>query len=436
MKRVFLGFVVLAGLVSISKGAGAGTNRWQSVVLWSNEVLSAKLLYLPKASLADEDCMSLEFDNKSGTMLDVAQAYLNLDGNRTDITTGKAVSSGGITGGVSYIGKLSPGITTVTGYVFKCASANLGLPPRGGFHLDAVAIGDARLSDGRVFATPKQGVKFSFEWLYPNPTEVESMKTRFKELLAHPDNQFASGYRLDALAKVQEVGDSVSFDELLPALKSRSWVDGKDAIMTIIGRRFQNEPGVIAYFVEQLSRADGDAFFSFPREVWQNPVFIEPLVKRYEKYGNDGMELLQLRPAWITNQQTVARLSAALLQRHPVLDRNVAELSGSDLNDWSSAVPDAGIIGDTNFLKWLKPALDDKRIIPDPVSKYVDSRPKLPWTPRVCDSAVGAILMILDGDSWSAFKLAGIKGIRTKEEYYAAHDKVIANLKERLKLKI
>ena len=29
--------------------------------------------------------------------------------------------------------------------------------------------------------------------------------------------------------------------------------------------------------------------------------------------------------------------------------------------------------------------------------------------------------MILDGDSWSAFKKAGIQGWRTKEEDYAAH---------------
>jgi hypothetical protein len=40
--------------------------------------------------------------------------------------------------------------------------------------------------------------------------------------------------------------------------------------------------------------------------------------------------------------------------------------------------------------------------------------------------------MILDGNSWSAFKQAGVQSLSTKEEYYAAHDRVIAELKKRL----
>lgn len=426
-------FLCLALVLSggILKGH-ADTNRWQSVVLWSNKVLSAKMLFLSKASVADEDWSVLEFENKRSNELDVAQAYFNVDGDRTDLATGKMVSSGGITGGVAYIGKLSPGITTVKGYIFKCASANLGLPPKAGFHVDAVAIGDARLNDGQVFATPKQGAKFSFEWSYPTPADVASVKPRFKELLNHPDNQFASGYRLDALVKVQELGDSVSLDELLSALKSHSWVDGKDAVMTIVGRRFPDDPKVISYFVEQLSHNGGDAFFSFPREVRSNPVFVEPLVARYEKYGNDSMELQTLRADWVTNRQIVARLSTALFKRHPVLTRSVGDLSGTNLCEWCSAVSEAGMIGDTNFLKWLKPALDDKRS-PDCISKY-DSRPIPPWNPRVCDYAVAATLMTRDGDSWSAFKKLGIQGWRTKEESYAAHDRVIQDLKKRSEL--
>jgi hypothetical protein len=423
---LFLALVSSGGLLK----SHADTNHWQSGVLWSNKVLSAKMLFLPKASVADEDCMALEFENNSSNVLDIAQAFLNVDGVWTDLATGKVVSSGGITGGVAYTGKLFPGITTVTGYIFKAASANLGLPPKEGFHVDAVAIGDTRLNDGQVFATPKKGARFSFEWVCPTPMEVESVKPRFKELLNHPDNQFASGYRLDALVKVQELGDSASLDELLSALKSHSWVDGKDAVMTIVGRRFPDDPKVISYFVEQLSRRDGDAFFSFPREIWSNPVFVKPLVVRYEKYGNDSMELQALRADWVTNRQIIARLSTALFKHHPVLTRSVGDLSDSNLCEWCSAVSEAGMIGDTNFLRWLKPALDDKRS-PGCISKY-DSRPRLPWNPRVCDYAVTAVLMITDSDSWSAFKKLGIEGWRTREENYSAHDRVIQGLKKRL----
>lgn len=414
------------------QSAGAPTNQWNTFVLWSNQVLSASIKYMPEASLADENYMFVELDNHTDQALDVTQAWLGLPGIKIDKQTQSSGFMTGMAGGVIYIGKLPPGITKAGQRdAFEAGLANLGLPPKEGFHVEITPKADVRLADGTTFSSPDSNRKFHFEFHNANSTEVESMKSRFKELLAHPDNQFASGYYLSALSLVPEVGDSVTRDELLPALKSRSWVDGKEAIMRIVGRRFPNDPEVLSYFEDQLSRDNGDAFFSFPREVWQNPVFVEPLVKRYEKNGNDGMELLQLRPEWISNQQIVARLSNALLQRNPLLNHKVAELSGAELCDWPSAVSDAGIIGNTNFLKWLEPALDDKRIVPDCLSKY-DSRPRAPWNPRICDCALGAILMIVDGDSWSAFKKAGIAGWRTKEEDYAAHDRIITELKKRL----
>jgi hypothetical protein len=288
-----------------------------------------------------------------------------------------------------------------------------------------------KLADGTVFSGPHE--KFSFEFHYPDPTEVETIKARFKQLLARPDNQFASGYYLTAFSQLPEVRDSVTLDEVLSALKSRTWVDGKTALMTIIGNRFANEPKVLAHFVDQLSHDHGDAFFSFPREVRQNPVFIEPLVKRYEKNGDNSTELRELRSLWISSPQIVARLSTALLKKHPTLSRNVAELSGDDLCHWRSGVADAGIIGDTNFLKWLQPALAEKRIVPDCISEH-DSRPRPTWSPRICDCALEAVLMIVDGHSSPAFKKAGIEGWHTQEEAYAAHDRVITDLIKRLML--
>jgi hypothetical protein len=427
-------FICLVGVVAPSwRGAGAPTNQWNTFVLWSNQVLSASIKYMPEASLADENYMFFELDNHTDKALEVAQAWLGLPAIKINKQTQSSSFMTGMAGGVVYAGKLPPGITKATQHgAFEAGLANLGLPPKEGFHVEITPRADVRLADGTTFLSHDSNRKFHFEFNDANATQVESMKSRFKELLAHPDDRFGSGYYLSALSQVPEVGDSVTRDELLSALKSRSWVDGKGAIMTIVGRRFPNDPGVLAYFEDQLSRDDGDAFFSFPREVWQNAVFVEPLVKRYEKNGKDSRELLQMRPAWIGNQQIVARLSSALLKRHPVLNQNVAELSVAELCDWQSAVDDAGIIGNTNFLKWLKPALDDKRIVPDCLSKY-DSRPRAPWDPRICDCALGAILMIVDGDSWSAFKKAGVPGWRTKEEDYAAHDRIITELKNRLK---
>jgi hypothetical protein len=425
--------ICLAEFVCLScQSADVPADRWNTLVLWSNQVLSASLKYMPQASLAHEDYMFVEFNNHTEKTLEVSQARLSLPATRTDNNTQQSAFMSDMTGGVIYFGKLPPGKTrTVQNGVFAAGLANLGLPPKNGYHVEVSPHAEVKLADGTVFSGPHE--KFSFEFHYPDPTEVETIKARFKQLLARPDNQFASGYYLTAFSQLPEVRDSVTLDEVLSALKSRTWVDGKTALMTIIGNRFANEPKVLAHFVEQLSHDYGDAFFSFPREVRQNPVFVEPLVKRYERNGDNSTELRELRPLWINSPQIVARLSTALLKKHPTLSRNVAELSGDDLCHWRSGVADARIIGDTNFLKWLQPALADKRIVPDCISEH-DSRPRPTWKPRICDCALEAVLMIVDGHSWPAFKKAGIEGWHTQEEAYAAHDRVITDLIKRLML--
>jgi hypothetical protein len=425
--------ICLAQFVCLScQSADGPANRWNTLMLWSNQVLSASLNYIPEASIADEDYMFIEFNNHTGKTLDVSQAWVNLPATRTDKNTQQFVLMRDMASGVIYFGKLPPGKTrTLRNGVFAAGLASLGLPPKTGYHVEVTPHAGVRLADGTVFSGAHE--KFSFEFNYPNPTEVESIKTRFKQLLARPDNQFESGALLTAFSQLPEVRDSLTLDEVLSALKSRSWVDGKAALMTIVGSRFANEPKVLAHFVEQLSHDDGDAFFSFPREVWQNPVFVEPLVKRYERHGNNSRELWEVRSVWINMPEIVARLSTALLKNHPTLSRNVAELSGDDLCNWRSGVLDACMIGNTNLLQWLEPALADKRIVPDCISEF-DSRPRSRWKPRICDCAAGAVLMIVDGDSWTAFKEAGIESWDTQEEYYAAHDRVIADLIKRLRL--
>jgi hypothetical protein len=438
MKRVFLGFVLLAGLVSISSGADADTNRWQSVVLWSNQTLSASLMYMPEASLANEDYMFVEFDNHTDKTLDVMQAWLGLPGTRTDRQTQKSVFMSDMTGGVIYNGKLPPGKTKAVQHgVFECGLANLGLPPKQGFHVELQAKADLRLTDGTTFSTKADGEKFSFDWRYPNVDEIESMKIHLKELVANPKYDFGYSYRLLSLIRVSEVADALSLDELLSTLGTRqNSVDGRDSIVSEIARRFSNSPRVVAYYEKEFKNADSPAWDDcLISNIW-NPEFIEPFIERYEQ-GKDVLTLGVLamhRTDWSGNPQYVARLSAALLKRQPILNRDVSELSNDELCAWSTAVGDLSMVADTNFLKGLEISLDDKRVIPDCIPKY-SQQGRLPWTPRVCDRALGAILMIVDGDSWSAFKKAGIKGWRTKEEDYAAHDKVIADLKTRLKIK-
>lgn len=390
---------------------------------------------MPEASAADEDYMFVEFDNHTRGAIDVSQAWINLPATTMDKGTQKTAFTGDITSGVLYNGKLPPGkTTTARNSVFVAGLSGFARTPKEGFRVEFTPKVEVRLTDGKIFSTSNDNAMLSFDFRRVNATEVEAMKPRFKQLLTHPDDRFASAYYLTVLSQIPEVANSATLDELLSALKSHSWVDGKGAITEIIGKRFPDNPRVIGYFLDQLSREDGDAFFSFPREVWPNPAFVEPLVKRYERKRDDIRELEQLRTQWVTNQSIVARLSITLLQKHPVLNQKVADLSGTNLCDWCSGVSDAGVIGNTNFLNWLAPALEDKRITPDCIAKW-DSRPRPRWRPRVCDCALSAILMIVDGNSWSAFKLTGEESLlMTQEKDYLLHDQVIADVKKRLRL--
>ena len=78
------------------------------------------------------------------------------------------------------------------------------------------------------------------------------------------------------------------------------------------------------------------------------------------------------------------------------------------------------------LVELLKPALDDKRDANiDLGAGGINKR-------RVCDRAVWAINELLDGDSWLAFKQAGIEGWKTDAEEIMAHDTIIAILKKKL----
>lgn len=436
---------LVAALISLTgwsgfsgQGADAPSGQWKSFTILSNQVLSVSLKYMPSASLVNRDYLFVELENRTGKTLNVQQAWLGMPARRTDQRT-LEVALTDVAGGIFFRGELPPGKTKANKLgTSEAGLNNLGLPPNEGYHVEItpnvevmLTDGDLLLSDVTVFSSSNTDQTISFEFRYPSPDEMEVLISRFKELLEHPDDEFASGYYFSALAKVPDVQNSVTIEEVLFALESRGWSTGRGAVMEIAGKRFPEEPRVLSYFVDQLSRDSGDAFFSFPREVWQNPVFVEPLVKRYERNGDSSLELQQLRSVWITNQPIVARLSTALLKHHPTLTRDVAELSGADLCDWREAVDDAGAVGNTKFLEWLEPALDDRRILPDCVPQG-SSQPRTRWEPRVCDCAARAMLTVLDGDWWLAFKKSGIEGWSTQEADYAAHDRIIADLKRRL----
>ena len=431
MKR-FLNWLFLLGWLGSSVGAAeADSNNWASVVLWRNKVLSAKLRFMRSASLADRYWLAVEFDNHTGKPLKIDQAWLQLEGERKSPSTGKVVLSGGIAGGHDFFNALAPGITTITGHMdhpnINMCHSSLDLPPREGFHVEAIVKADANLANGKTVATPENGVPIRFEWRYPNADEVESMRRELRRSMPNSDQDGERGGRWTTLLRAEVVAEALSLEELLTALKRREDnIGGRQELSWEVARRFSNSPPVVAYYREALKGKRSEAWRDHvDPAVWKS-AFAAPLIARYEA-SDDWVWMTDFeihRKEWITNQSYVARLSAAFLKRQPILQESVERLSGERLSQWCRAADEAGVVGDTNLVRLLAPALTDKRA--DNVDNGAGGRSE----DRVCDHALSAVLKLFEGKHRPDYKEAGFTEERwSRKEYQAANDRLIAALK-------
>jgi hypothetical protein len=272
------------------------------------------------------------------------------------------------------------------------------------------------------------------QWNYPSPTEIETARARLRTLLARPEHAFTHADELSSLVIVPEVTSSLTVDELLDALKGRiDSVDGRNLVVWVIGQRFSADPKVVAYYSERLWAEDRLALSDIEADLqlW-NPAWIPPLVANFEKTVNDDalQTLGYHRGDWLTNEQDVSRLSAALLLHHPILAQDTSTLTAEKLNQWKEVANQAGIVGDKGLVRVLAPALDDKRIIPNNPFNQALTPPEN----RVCDWALLAILTILDGSQGASLKQATSNTWESNPQTrYSFFDREIASTKKRIK---
>jgi len=91
-------------------------------------------------------------------------------------------------------------------------------------------------------------------------------------------------------------------------------VDGRNVIASQLGRRFANDPNVVAFVFEDLKKGKLDDVLG--QGIW-NPVFVPSLVDNFEKTGDHATLAYVLGPHcgdWDSNTQVVARLSRRLVE--------------------------------------------------------------------------------------------------------------------------
>jgi len=142
--------------------------------------------------------------------------------------------------------------------------------------------------------------------------------------------------------------------------------------------------------------------------------------------------LLLLKLAlWIDKPGVPGLLSAAVLKGYPLAGKKPANLTGEELSAWDRDVRLLALTGDRRLVEQLRSALDDGRVHCD--LRLLNRTPgmRLPPT-RICDSALEALLILLDGSPDAAYARAGWDKRGPDPPYLKVRDQMIVDLKKRL----
>ena len=400
---------------------------WSRTELWTSDVISARLIVKQSASLADKTWIGLEFENHTQQPLEFGQTWIELKRLEKDLP-GERGRGLQLSGAMGSIKKLPPGRHQFFADTFRFASGNLGPPPAEKVQVDGRARVETALKDGRRFATPDNGPVFWFEWRYPSANELVGMRDELKEIFATPADLDQHLWRINVILMAREIVDQLTLADYLPLMKGCGSYNVRYSLLPEVFAKFADDPLVLAYYREAFQTSPDVVSQDGVHPLVWNDEFLEPLTQGYESGKWHYLTPLSRHTAaWRNKPKYTSRISSALLKQHPILKRNVRNIEDQDLSTWAKAVENASSVAAPNLISLLTPALEDKRLASIDLGAGGINKS------RVCDRALFAILQWLDGDSWAAFKEAGITGWSTEEEKVAASQRMITVLKDRLK---
>jgi len=439
-----LGFLVFCSIVSCTPPVASAadekaekTSDWQSISILEDKECTVRLRMLRKASLADIDWMRFEVENKGKTPLAVDLLDYQIDCKTYHLKTDMPHASQGLAQHQYSNFSILPLRTWTESSDCDYSATLLGLAPRDGWRVRAKFHFRMILKEGRVKETSREGVPFTFDWLYPTESGFETMRSRLKKLLQNPKYEFNHAYILGAYFAVPEVARTASREDLLAALTPRQGsVDGREAILGNLLQRYLNDPVVKSYFHERFRAGDEHAVNDIEAEGLWDKTFIKPMLhcleSDYYKYRYALTVLHHRRADWEGDKALARQLSSAVRKAYP-------EVEGKDvdLDRWVSGIEDLALTGDREMIRLLSPALDDKLELHTPSDGLVGLQARKEPL-RVCDAALDSILTILDGEPDDAYAKAGANEILAKRqntaaEWTALRDRMIADLKVRLK---
>lgn len=429
---VSMSAAVLAGILL----PGPATEDAVTVTACRTGDLTVRVWVRRRASLTTPNWLAVEFVNTGREPVEVDWGNYRFEGECDDLPTGRLLQSGGLaSGSVSNLfGKHSfavpPGTHRCVRPPSDYSAALLGLPPQTGWRVRATFHLSLFLRDKRAVKTPEGGVPFTFEWHHPGEVEFAVVRDRLRRLLREPEYGFHHGYLLGTLLKVPEVGGPLTRDELLAALSGRTGpFDGRQDLARLLRERHGKDPVVIEFYRKLLRTDPTQAVFDLDHGGPWDPSFAAPVMNLYQedpshyhwavsvldwrwdkshvaplidivasdpgRYWFALEKLAAHRKDWVGDQKKVGRLSAAVRKAAPKLGKDVGRIEQKDLEEWTERVRLWALTGDPAIAQALRPALADRRQAVPPYPLAGNRGMLLPY--RVCDFALDAILIALDG---------------------------------------
>jgi hypothetical protein len=416
--------------------------NWKTYPLASHGKLTVNLRVRPEATLADEQWIAIDFINRGESPIVVKEASYLM--KRTDRDFGGQPSLGG--GNMNSLfpdaykssppGPLliPPGTYRVVEQPSSYSSALLGLAPQRGQRITATIQLELVLEDGTAINTKSQPTPFEFKWLRPDEDGFERMRGRLKHLVANPKFRgFHHYYIVGRLLRIDEVSSELTLPEVLAGLeKLGDFLTGRDTLARFADRRFPSDPALVASLEERLRRRDRTVLhdMQYMPNTW-NDKLLDPLLAMFEAdYRNWrlAMKVLEMHGSPQKSHAAIARrLSRAIVASGELNDTSV-----NAVGKICNALQMLGRTHDRAALKHVKPFLDDKR--PAPVESSAKFATRVPAF-RVCDRALEAALMLLDGDASPMYPQLENDGTQFEmvvEETTKKRDELIVKVKKRV----
>jgi len=419
---------------------------WKTYPLASHGKLTVNLRVRPEATLADEQWIAIEFVNRGGSPIVVEEARYTIDSSYVDFLRGDAPGRECLVGGNT--GSLFPeaweksppgpnliplGTYRVVEQPSSFASGQLGLAPKRGKRVKATIRLELVLDDGTKVTTKPQPTPFEFTWLRPDADGFERMRGRLKHLVANPQFRAYHSKIVGRLLRIDDVSRDLTLPEVLAGLeKYGGMITGRETLARFADRRFPNDPALVASLEERLRSRDRTVLHDLTHmpNTWDDKL-LDPLLANSEADGANWrlvLKVLELHGSPQKSNAAIARrLSRAIVDSGALSDTSVNAVVKT-----TNALQTLGQTYDRAALKHVKPFLDDKR--PAPVESLARFATHVPAF-RVCDEALEAALLLLDGDAspmYPQFENDGTQFEMVVEKTAKKRDELIAKIKMRI----